>query len=78
VFSFLYGMVEVFKGYFEDDLDEDALRDNFTLVYELLDGECEGDGGGRGDERCHVPAGVACGPQRSWTTDTRKTAAPTC
>ena len=36
-FHFLYTMVDIFKGYFEDDFDEDALRDNFTLVYELLD-----------------------------------------
>ncbi len=36
--AFLYAMVEIFKGYFEDDFDEDSLRDNFTLVYELLDG----------------------------------------
>ena len=25
------------SGYFEDDFDEDSIRDNFTLVYELLD-----------------------------------------
>lgn len=37
VFAFLYAMVDIFKGYFEEDFDEDALRDNFTLVYELLD-----------------------------------------
>ena len=36
-FAFLYAMVDIFKGYFEEDFDEDALRDNFTLVYELLD-----------------------------------------
>jgi len=30
-------MVDIFKGYFEVDFDEDSLRDNFTLVYELLD-----------------------------------------
>jgi AP-2 complex subunit mu-1 len=37
VFHFLYTMVDIFKGYFEEDVDEDSLRDNFTLVYELLD-----------------------------------------
>lgn len=36
VFSFLYAMVDIFKGYFEDDFDEDSIRDNFTLVYELV------------------------------------------
>jgi len=29
--------VDIFKGYFDEDFDEDSLRDNFTLVYELLD-----------------------------------------
>eukprot|EP01138_Halocafeteria_seosinensis_P015897 gb/GECG01016223.1/.p1 GENE.gb/GECG01016223.1/~~gb/GECG01016223.1/.p1 ORF type:complete len:460 (+),score=37.21 gb/GECG01016223.1/:1-1380(+) len=37
VFRFLYAMVEVLKGYFGPDFDEESLRDNFTLVYELLD-----------------------------------------
>jgi AP-2 complex subunit mu-1 len=37
IFSFLYAMLDIFKGYFEEDFDEDAIRDNFTLVYELLD-----------------------------------------
>ena len=39
VFAFLYALVDIFKGYFEEDFDEDSLRDNFTLVYELLDGK---------------------------------------
>jgi AP-2 complex subunit mu-1 len=38
VFRFLYAMVDVLKGYFGPDFDEESLRDNFTLVYELLDG----------------------------------------
>ena len=38
VFAFLYAMLDIFKGYFEEDFDEDSIRDNFTLVYELLDG----------------------------------------
>jgi AP-2 complex subunit mu-1 len=37
IFSFLYAMLDIFKGYFEEDFDEDSIRDNFTLVYELLD-----------------------------------------
>jgi len=37
VFEFLYKLVTVFKAYFDDKLDEDALRENFSLVYELLD-----------------------------------------
>lgn len=41
VFHFLSTMVDIFKGYFEEDFDEDALRDNFTLVYELLDEICD-------------------------------------
>ena len=37
VFAFLYGLVDIFSGYFEADFDEESIRDNFTLVYELLD-----------------------------------------
>jgi AP-2 complex subunit mu-1 len=36
VFEFLYKLVTVFKAYF-DKLDEESLRENFSLVYELLD-----------------------------------------
>lgn len=32
-------MVEIFKGYFGPKFDEDSIRNNFTLVYELLDGK---------------------------------------
>ncbi|XP_051136566.1 AP-1 complex subunit mu-2-like [Andrographis paniculata] len=34
--SFLHRMVDVFKHYFEE-LEEESLRDNFVVVYELLD-----------------------------------------
>lgn len=37
VFQFLLAMVTIFKSYFGDEFDEDAIRNNFTLVYELLD-----------------------------------------
>mmetsp|Transcript_38432 Transcript_38432/g.76984 ORF Transcript_38432/g.76984 Transcript_38432/m.76984 type:complete len:427 (-) Transcript_38432:427-1707(-) len=37
VFQFLFALVDVFKGYFGGDFNEDAVRDNFPLVYELLD-----------------------------------------
>jgi AP-1 complex subunit mu len=33
---FLHRVVEVFKHYFEE-LEEESLRDNFVVVYELLD-----------------------------------------
>ena len=36
--QFLYQLVEVFKAYFGNTFDEEALRDNFVLVYELFDG----------------------------------------
>jgi hypothetical protein len=38
VFQFLYQLIEVFKAYFGNEFDEEALRDNFVLVYELFDG----------------------------------------
>lgn len=34
--AFLHKMVEVFKHYFTE-LEEESLRDNFVIVYELLD-----------------------------------------
>jgi AP-2 complex subunit mu-1 len=37
-FQFLYQLLEVFKAYFGNSFDEEALRDNFVLVYELFDG----------------------------------------
>jgi AP-2 complex subunit mu-1 len=37
VFEFLYQLVGVFKSYFGGTFEEDAVRDNFPLVYELLD-----------------------------------------
>jgi AP-2 complex subunit mu-1 len=37
VFQFLYNLVEMFKSYFNNVFDENALRSNFVLVYELLD-----------------------------------------
>ena len=37
VFQFLYALVEVFNSYFGGRFEEDAVRDNFPLVYELLD-----------------------------------------
>lgn len=36
VYSFLYKIVEVFTEYFKE-LEEESIRDNFVIVYELLD-----------------------------------------
>jgi AP-1 complex subunit mu len=36
VFSFLYRMQEVFTDYFKE-LEDESLRDNFVITYELLD-----------------------------------------
>ncbi|KAK9407770.1 AP-1 complex subunit mu-2 [Crotalus adamanteus] len=36
VYSFLYKVVEVFSEYFKE-LEEESIRDNFVIVYELLD-----------------------------------------
>lgn len=36
VFSFLYKMQEVFTDYFKE-LEDESLRDNFVITYELLD-----------------------------------------
>jgi len=39
IFQFMTACVEIFKGYFSGKFDEETLRNNFSLVYELLDGE---------------------------------------
>jgi AP-2 complex subunit mu-1 len=39
VFEFLYSLVALGKGYF-GKFDEEAVKNNFVLVYELLDGAC--------------------------------------
>jgi AP-1 complex subunit mu len=36
IFSFLYRMVTVFEDYFKE-LEEESIRDNFVIIYELLD-----------------------------------------
>ncbi len=36
VVQFLHKLVDVFKHYF-GELEEESLRDNFVIVYELLD-----------------------------------------
>lgn len=38
VFEFLYKFVGLGRGYFGGKLDEEAVKNNFVLVYELLDG----------------------------------------
>mgnify|MGYP001375399737 FL=1 len=36
-FSFIHSMLGVFKAYFDGVVNENKIRNNFTLVYELLD-----------------------------------------
>lgn len=36
-----YQAVALFKSYFGGAFDEDAIRNNFVLIYELLDGEIQ-------------------------------------
>ena len=35
-FVFMHKMIEVFKEYFTD-VEEESIRDNFVIIYELLD-----------------------------------------
>ncbi|CAE7949173.1 apm2 [Symbiodinium sp. KB8] len=37
IFHFMTACVEIFRGYFNGKFDEETLRNNFSLVYELLD-----------------------------------------
>ena len=43
VFEFLYRLQGLGKAYF-GKFDEEAVKNNFVLVYELLDGMCGGEG----------------------------------
>jgi len=64
VFEFLYRLVALGKGYF-GKFDEEAVKNNFVLVYELLDGVYTWFG--------HVQeqgADLSCRGQRSWILDT--------
>lgn len=38
IFEFLYRFVSISRSYF-GKLDEEAVKSNFVLIYELLDGE---------------------------------------
>eukprot|EP00483_Globobulimina_turgida_P001336 UN01338 len=37
IFQFLYDIIDLFRSYFDDKFDEQSFRNNFTLIYELLD-----------------------------------------
>ncbi len=37
VFEFLYHMICLFKSYFKSDFDADSVKNNMTLIYELMD-----------------------------------------
>lgn len=63
VFEFLYRLITLGKGYF-GKFDEEAVKNNFVLVYELLDGECGA---------AVVTNEADVGPQKSWTLDTLRT-----
>ena len=39
VFQFLYQLAGVFRAYFGGQFDENNVRENFVLIYELLDGK---------------------------------------
>jgi AP-2 complex subunit mu-1 len=41
VFHFLLQLISVFKAYFGGAFDEDTVRNNFVLIYELLDECCD-------------------------------------
>ncbi len=37
VFEFLFHMIRLFKSYFNTDFDVDSVKNNMTLIYELMD-----------------------------------------
>jgi AP-2 complex subunit mu-1 len=62
VFEFLYRLIALGKGYF-GKFDEEAVKNNFVLVYELLDGNAS-----------FIWKKEQCAEilQKSWTSDTLK------
>ena len=40
-FELLFQMNRIFQSYLKDDYSEDDVRNNFTLIYEVLDGNYE-------------------------------------
>lgn len=73
VFEFLYKMCDVMTAYF-GKISEENIKNNFVLIYELLDGESV--------IRHRSPAVdllyilVSACPQRSWTSVTPRTLRP--
>ncbi len=67
VFEFLYRLVGLGKGYF-GKFDEEAVKNNFVLVYELLDGQYNGREGYGGGIiwNDHTDLGVACRDLGLW------------
>lgn len=55
VFELLAQKIRIFKAYFKNDFDEDTLRNNMTLILELMDGEWRG---GRQQRCSHVSCRV--------------------
>eukprot|EP00980_Cylindrotheca_fusiformis_P028845 scaffold22658_cov214-Cylindrotheca_fusiformis.AAC.1 len=37
VFEYLYQFIRILKGYLGDEFDENTMRNNMTLIYELMD-----------------------------------------
>lgn len=74
VFEFLYKMCDVMTAYF-GKISEENIKNNFVLIYELLDG---GFGEGRGT--CPAPiyrsSYLLVFVQRSWTLGTHRIQRP--
>ena len=39
VFEYLFQLIRILKGYLGDEFDENAMRNNMTLIYELMDSD---------------------------------------
>jgi AP-2 complex subunit mu-1 len=37
VFEYIFQLIKILKAYLGDDFDENAMRNNMTLIYELMD-----------------------------------------
>jgi AP-2 complex subunit mu-1 len=41
IYSFMYKMIDLFRAYFGGKFDEESIRNNFVLIYELFDECCD-------------------------------------
>jgi len=71
--QFLFKLVPLFRAYFGGKFDESSIRNNFVLIYELLDGtHTYTRTHTHAHTHTHTHSHSLVLPQKSWIMDTRK------